>query len=116
MIEECTKALALNPEHTDAYNNRGSAYAGKGDIDRAIEDFNTALAVNPRNVNAYSNRGTLWLHLGEWKKAEADLRAAKGMGVDIPTIFRLNYASVKDFEAEHRVKLPRALAVLLSRG
>src|SRR3990167_8365577 len=46
-IEAYTKAIALDPNLAQAYNNRGLAYADKGQNDRAIEDFNRAIALDP---------------------------------------------------------------------
>src|SRR3972149_2312479 len=39
-IEAYTNAIALTPNLANPYNNRGNAYADKGQYDRAIEDFN----------------------------------------------------------------------------
>jgi tetratricopeptide (TPR) repeat protein len=41
-----------------AYNNRGLAYYGKTDYDRAIADYDKAIDVNPRYVSAYIDRGS----------------------------------------------------------
>ena len=37
----------LEPEHVNAYNNRGIAYRNKGEIDAAIQDYNKAIDLNP---------------------------------------------------------------------
>ncbi|MBR1761157.1 MAG: tetratricopeptide repeat protein [Schwartzia sp.] len=42
------------------YNNRGTAYALKGEFDAAIADFNRALAVNPNDAAAYYRRGFIY--------------------------------------------------------
>ena len=38
-IQDCTQALALNPNIATAYHTRGMAYKSKGLLDRAREDF-----------------------------------------------------------------------------
>ena len=38
-----TQAIKLNPGYAQAYNDRGVAYAAKGDIDRALADFEQAV-------------------------------------------------------------------------
>jgi tetratricopeptide (TPR) repeat protein len=37
------------------YNNRGIAYAEKGQYDQAISDFNKAIEINPRDPQAYNS-------------------------------------------------------------
>ena len=39
------------------YNNRGYAYRGKGDMDRAIADYTEAIRLDPKYAIAYYNRG-----------------------------------------------------------
>src|SRR5262249_29733221 len=41
-------------------NNRGSAYAFQGDIDRAIADFSEAIRLEPRVAAVHYNRGKLY--------------------------------------------------------
>jgi tetratricopeptide (TPR) repeat protein len=64
----------LNPELADAYNNRGIAYAGKGELDRAIEDYNTAIKLNPELADAYYNRGIAYRDKGELDRAIEDYK------------------------------------------
>jgi tetratricopeptide (TPR) repeat protein len=56
-IEQFDRALFINPMFAEASNNRGIAYAVKGEYDRAIDDFNKALEINPKHAEAYYNRG-----------------------------------------------------------
>jgi tetratricopeptide (TPR) repeat protein len=41
--------------NAEAYLDRGVAYGGKGDYDRAIADFEAALRINPNDANAKNN-------------------------------------------------------------
>ena len=38
-LQTITKAIELNPNYVEAYNNRGVAYDKQGEFDRAIEDL-----------------------------------------------------------------------------
>jgi tetratricopeptide (TPR) repeat protein len=44
-LQDCDKAIALNPNLALAYVNRGVIYEDKGDIAKAIESYRAALAV-----------------------------------------------------------------------
>ena len=69
-----------------AYNNRGSAWFGKGDFDRAIADYNESIRLAPKWALPYNNRGVAWNGKGEFDRAIADydaslaLLAARGSG------------------------------------
>jgi len=56
-ISGYNKAIEINPQYADAYNNRGVTFSLKGDYDRAIADYNKALEINPQYADAYHNRG-----------------------------------------------------------
>ena len=68
-IADYTQAIALNPNYTQAYSNRGLAYAEQGDYELAFADLNQAIALDPKFAFAYNNRGLAFLKQGE---AEAD--------------------------------------------
>ena len=42
-IEDETKAIALNPSYIDAYFERASAFAPKGESEKALADLRTAV-------------------------------------------------------------------------
>ena len=46
-IEHYSTAIAMQPNFVIAYNNRGIAYADKGEHDLAIADFNMAIKLKP---------------------------------------------------------------------
>jgi len=79
-ISGCTTVLqsdrVSDGNRAVAYVNRGIAYAGKKDYDRAIADFNEAIRINPNYAVAYSNRGNLFEARGRRNEAIADFRRA----------------------------------------
>lgn len=50
-----TKAISLNPQDADSYNNIGVIYQNKGEFNKALEYYNAALRVNPQHPNAARN-------------------------------------------------------------
>src|SRR4029450_512189 len=52
-----------------AYNNRGNAYAAKGDLDRAIQDFDQSIKLNHTYTKPFNNRGVAYLRKGEYDAA-----------------------------------------------
>lgn len=59
-----------------AYNNRGNAYYGKGDFDRAIEDCTQAIQLRPDYPAAFNNRGNAHAARHEYEPAILDFNQA----------------------------------------
>ncbi len=68
-IVEYTKAIELNPELVEAYNNRAGAYLEKGQYDQVIADCNKVVELDIDLSMAYLMRGMAYTEQG--KKAEA---------------------------------------------
>ena len=66
------QAIALDPRFADAYNNRGTVWKDRGDLNRAIADFNQAIKLNPQYYVAYANRGLARLRQGKEAEAQRD--------------------------------------------
>jgi tetratricopeptide (TPR) repeat protein len=66
-----------------AYNNRGVAYNGLGDHDRAIEDLTEAIILNPEYAMAYFNRGLAYKAKGDNGSALADFNKACESGLNL---------------------------------
>lgn len=56
-VENYEHLLALDPNYTWAYDNRGIAYVFLKDYERAIQDLNKAIELDPKDAHAYRNRG-----------------------------------------------------------
>ena len=46
-LADYDKTIALNPNYTNAYYNRGNAKANKGDHDGAMVDYDKVIELNP---------------------------------------------------------------------
>ncbi len=108
-IEAYTSAIALNPNDSSAYNNRGVTYYEKGQYDMAIKDFNRVttletltpdplvyvgrlfsattiedlnkeIDLNPKDFLAYYRRGGRYMDRGNIDKAISDFRKICDMG------------------------------------
>ena len=73
-IESYKKALALKPDHANAYYNMGNALKERGKLEEAIEAYNKALVFNPDYADAYNNIGNA---LQDQSKLEEAISAFK---------------------------------------
>jgi len=65
-----------SPNKARPYNNRGTAYAGKGQYERAILDLTRAINIDPDYAPAYNNRGTAYAGKGQYERAIVDFTEA----------------------------------------
>ena len=71
-ISSLSEVIRRNPDDSNAYNMRGTAYGEAGNFKRALTDFNAALAINPRYFQAYSNRALVNAKLSRVEAAFSD--------------------------------------------
>jgi tetratricopeptide (TPR) repeat protein len=71
-IHCATEAILLKTDFPEAYSRRGTAVAGKGDLDGAIKDFTEAIRLKPDFVRAYYNRGVAHSRKGDLDGAIKD--------------------------------------------
>ncbi len=77
-IAECHKAIALDPDFGNPYNDIGVYLMRKGDLDDAIpwlERAKTAPRYEPRHY-PYINLGRIYLKRNAWREAERELHEA----------------------------------------
>jgi tetratricopeptide (TPR) repeat protein len=63
---------ALIKSHYRLYYNRGLAYRGKDDYDRAIKNYDEAISINPEGADAYYSRGDAYHGKGDYDQAIRD--------------------------------------------
>ena len=101
-IEYFSKVIKLNPNFSEAYVNRGTAYSRiknpdahssfyDEQINNAISDFDKAIAIDPKNGYAYYNRAVAKYIKGDSNESLLDIKKAKELGFkDIDPNFEKN--------------------------
>ncbi len=79
MLDE---AVRLNPIFARAYRERGAAYAGLGQYQRAIQDYDEAIRLDPQDVFTYFKRVFAHAFLGMDAEAQEDIDRAVELGFD----------------------------------
>ena len=69
-------AIQLEPDFTEAYNNRGNVKDELGRHFAAIADYDIAIRLKPDDAKAYYLRGLTKALLGRTWEAKQDLRTA----------------------------------------
>ena len=75
-LDDFNKAIALDQSQAWFYDDRGSGWIAKGELDKAMADFNTAILIDPNYAPAHKNRGLVHLITGAFVKAIADCDTA----------------------------------------
>ena len=53
------KAIILQPDYAEAYNNLGNAYKAMEEFNKAIQVYEKAIELNPQYYEAYNNLGAV---------------------------------------------------------
>ena len=70
------KAIKINPNSAEIYNNLGNVLHSMGSDDAAIQQFNKAIEINPNFAEAYNNLGNSLKVLNEFANAESAFKQA----------------------------------------
>jgi tetratricopeptide (TPR) repeat protein len=73
-ISAYTRAIELDPQYADAYNNRGVDYMFQKDYPAALMDYTRSIELAPTDL-AYYNRGSILFYLQKHEEAIADFTA-----------------------------------------
>ncbi|HEV3431848.1 MAG TPA: tetratricopeptide repeat protein [Paraburkholderia sp.] len=106
-IAALNRALALQPDFTQALNNLANLYDARGERERAVAMLERVVALDPAYSVAHYNYGSLLLALGDLPRAEAELRRA--IELDPRHIGAWNNLANVFIKANHR---SQALALL----
>ena len=71
-IADCTKAIALKADYSDAYNFRGVLYETTKDYEHAFADYDKAVSIRPKSGTYLRNRGDMHYQLKRFNEAWAD--------------------------------------------
>jgi Tfp pilus assembly protein PilF len=85
-IAECHKAIAVDPEFGNPYNDIGVYLIERGDLDGAVpwlERAKQAPRYEPRHF-PYMNLGRVYLRRGQWQEALRELEAAAHLAPNDP--------------------------------
>jgi tetratricopeptide (TPR) repeat protein len=73
------QAIALNPNNSTYYSDRGIRYGEKRDYNRAFADYDKALSVDPGDAYVYGARALTLFQKGDFARALADIDRAISM-------------------------------------
>lgn len=82
VIAECTAAVRLRPEYTQAYLSRAASRRRLGRTAEALDDYAAALKLEPRDAEIYCDRGATLRDLGRRSEAIADFDKATRLAPD----------------------------------
>ena len=71
------KAIAVNPNCADCYNDRGLSLYYIGDSTSALESFDKAIALDPGFTHAWLSKGFVLIAEGRYQEAVAPLNKVK---------------------------------------
>lgn len=113
-VSNYDRAIALQSDNPSAYSCRGDAYSKLGLVEKASLDYTMVIGMNPDSPWGYYRRSEAKLRLAQWDDAKSDLMNAKEKGIDVIASFRNDHQSVEYFEQKNNVKLPEAIATMLT--
>lgn len=75
-IEDCSRAIELEPDNPDSWVNRGNAYAKLGEKDAALADVSRAVEIDPKNPRYWADRAEIFAQVGNLEAAIEELSVA----------------------------------------
>src|SRR5262249_53549988 len=87
------RAIKLDHDHSDAYNNLGVVYYQQRDFGKAIKAYEKAASINPEAASYYSNLGAAYFAKRQFEKAAYNY--SKAMQIDPDVFERVSRAGVQ---------------------
>ncbi len=98
-IDHYDKAIELNPQLAEAYNNRSLAKHALEHYEEVIEDCNKAIELNPQLAEAYNNRGFAKSALEKHEEAIEDFSKAIELNPQLAEVY--NNRGFAKYAKEH---------------
>jgi len=100
IVAEASSMIASNPNATQAYVARSTAYSVLNQYDLAVTDMNTAINLSPGDARLYRQRGNVQLDAGNYEAAAQDLEQAISRGDRLARTYRnlgIAYQNMRSF-------------------
>lgn len=101
-LEDYGRAIAINPQDADCFNDRGTTYMAVESYELAIQDFDRAVGLNPASPAPLSNRCFAKAALGKLEEALTDCNEALSVQPRHPAAYASRgfvHLKLKRFEA-----------------
>jgi tetratricopeptide (TPR) repeat protein len=85
-LDDCNRAVSLNPKVAAILDSRGLVELRLGDNDKAIADYNAALALQPKLSWSLYGRGLAEMRKGQKTEGAADEAAAAAIDPKLPNL------------------------------
>lgn len=95
VVNDLDQAIALNPQFSFAYYNRGNVKCMQRNFTGAIDDYTKSIQVGPAMPQAYYNRGLTLLYLQDNEKGCHDLSKAGELGIEDAYVVIKKYCTKK---------------------
>jgi tetratricopeptide (TPR) repeat protein len=116
-IENCTRAIEIEPGNAQAYLCLGDAHANDGNYRLAIAQYDKALELDPNVGDAYYNRAASYFNLQDYDHAISDTALAKSRNPNKAIYFGLSgRAFLKKYDYENALRELRRAVELDERN
>lgn len=75
-ITDFTKAIELEPDNLEHYNQRGTPHHKTGEYEKAIADFTKAIELGPQHPDCHIERGYVYYKMGKYQEMIQDCNEA----------------------------------------
>ncbi|MBI4834933.1 MAG: tetratricopeptide repeat protein [Planctomycetes bacterium] len=101
-IEAYEKAIEIEPEYAEAYNDIGLIHEGNGNYKKAVLSYKTAIRINPDYADAYNNLGLVYGKMGDYEREKEAYMETLRIVPDSAVVnynIAFTYRKMKDFKS-----------------
>jgi tetratricopeptide (TPR) repeat protein len=78
-LQDCDRAIELNPKFIEAYFRRGLTYTELGDLELALTNYSTTIDLNPEHINALIQRSWTYFRQQDYRRTKQDCQTVKSI-------------------------------------